>query len=485
MTDKIEQFASIESLHPRSLKYQSNYLQSLIRGRLWLQVLLGMVLGISTGIMLGPSVGWVEASTAAIVSDWLAFPGRLFLALIQMIVIPLVFASIIRGLAASEDLEQLRKIGFRVVLFFIATTALAIIIGLTVANVIKPGTYIDNQVLQTNLGVAPSAVEQTDTTALNLKELPQKVITLLPSNPLNSMVENNMLQVVIFAMVMGVALVMMVPEQAKPLLDLLGSLQEVCMTVVRWAMLLAPFAVFGLMAQLAAKLGFDALLGMAVYVGTVLLGLICLFFVYLIILFVFARVNPISFVVSVREVLLLAFSTSSSAAVMPLSIKTAEDKLKIRPSVSQFVIPLGATINMNGTALYQGVAAIFLAQVFGIEIGMGGMALIILTSVGASIGAPATPGVGIVILAMVLSTVGIPAAGIALIMGVDRFLDMCRTAINVSGDLVAAKLMDIWVGSKVTRKAEVIAEIKREIIRKETGEDVITTDPEQVEEPKY
>ena len=283
-----------------------------------------------------------------------------------------------------------------------------------------------------------------------------------------------MLQVVIFAMVVGVALVMMAPAQSKPMLDLLGSLQEVCMTVVRWAMLLAPFAVFGLLAQLTAKLGVEALLGMAIYVGTVLLGLFTLFVVYLCIIFFVARQNPFVFVKSVGSVLLLAFSTSSSAAVMPLSIKTAEEKLKVRPSVSQFIIPLGATINMNGTALYQGVATIFLAQVFGIDIGIGGMALIVITSVGASIGAPATPGVGIVILSMVLGTVGVPASGIALIMGVDRILDMSRTAINVSGDLVAAKLMDRWVGGKVSLKEELKEEAVRESIRAETGEDVLT-----------
>lgn len=466
---------AIEYLHPRSLKYLTDYLQSLVRGRLWLQVLVGMVLGLTTGILMGPSVGWVDPGTAATVSDWLAFPGKLFLALIQMIVIPLVFASIIRGLAATEDLDQLRKMGLRVVLYFVATTALAIIIGLTAASLIKPGSFIDGQSLQVSLVSEPVTTSEARPSELNFKELPQKIITLLPANPLNSMVESNMLQVVIFAMVVGVALVMMNPMQSKPLLELLGSLQEVCMTVVRWAMLLAPIAVFGLLAQLTAKLGLDALLGMAVYVGTVLLGLLILFVVYLIILYAVARQRPIAFIRSVRDVLLLAFSTSSSAAVMPLSIKTAEEKLKVRPSVSQFVIPLGATINMNGTALYQGVAALFIAQVFGIEIGLGGMALIVLTSVGASIGAPATPGVGIVILSMVLTTAGIPAAGIALIMGVDRVLDMSRTAINVGGDLVAAKLMDHWVGAKTSLNDELINEAMRESIRQETGEDVLTT----------
>lgn len=465
----------LQALHPRSLKHLAQYLQSLVRGRLWLKVMIGMVAGIGVGIALGPGLGWVPSTPATVISDWLALPGKLFLALIQMIVIPLVFASIIRGLAATEDLEQLRSIGLRVVLFFVVTTALAITIGLGVATIIKPGRYVDGRALQASLGATPTETPDTPP-AFDLADLPEKVVTLLPSNPLNSMVESNMLQVVIFAMVVGAALVLMAPAQARPMLDLLGSVQEVCMTVVRWAMLIAPVAVFGLLAQLTAKLGWDALLGMAVYVSTVLAGLLLLFVVYLVILLAFTGLRPLSFLKSVREVLLLAFSTSSSAAVMPLSIKTAEEGLGVRPSVSQFVIPLGATINMNGTALYQGVAAIFLAQIFGIEIGLGGMSLIVLTAVGASIGAPATPGVGIVILSMVLGTVGIPASGIALIMGVDRILDMSRTAINVSGDLVTAKLMDVWVGGKRSLHTEVRQERELDRIREETGQDVVTTD---------
>ena len=478
MNDQKQATLAIESLYPRSLRYLTGYLQSLVRGRLWLKVLIGMVLGITVGIIMGPSVGWLDPTTAAVTGDWLAFPGKLFLALIQMIVIPLVFASIIRGLAATEDLDQLRKMGLRVVIYFVVTTALAIVIGLVLASLIKPGSYIDSQSLQIDMAAVQATAQEKPAVGFKVNELPQKIVTLLPSNPINSMVESNMLQVVIFAMVVGVALVMMAPEQSKPMLDLLGSLQEVCMTVVRWAMILAPIAVFGLLAQLTAKLGLNALFGMAVYVGTVLLGLLALFVIYLVIVFTVTKQRPLAFISSVRDVLLLAFSTSSSAAVMPLSIKTAEEKLNVRPSVSQFVIPLGATINMNGTALYQGVAALFLAQVFGIEISTGGMALIVLTAVGASIGAPATPGVGIVILAMILDTVGIPSAGIALIMGVDRILDMSRTAINVSGDLVAARVMDRWVGSKTGLTGELAEQARHEEIRQQTGADVLI--PQQV-----
>jgi Na+/H+-dicarboxylate symporter len=465
--------AALNHLHPRSLKHLSNGLTGLVEGRLWLKVLIGMALGLATGVAIGPSVGWIEPATAATAANLLALPGQLFLTLIQMIVIPLVFASIIRGLAASENLEQLRRLGTRVVMYFVATTALAIVIGIVVALLVHPGGYVDSETVRASLGTAPMAAAGQATGIPAIEELPRKVLLLLPTNPLSSMVEADMLRVVIFAMVVGVALVMMAPAQAKPLLDLLGSLQEVCMTVVGWAMRLAPVAVFGLLAQLTAKIGVEALLGMAVYVATVLLGLALLLICYMAVAAVAAGRNPFRFLASVREVLLLAFSTSSSAAVMPLSIRTAEEKLGVRPSVSQFVIPLGATINMNGTALYQGVAAIFLAQVFGIDIGIGGMVLIVLTAVGASIGTPATPGVGIVVLAMVLGTVGIPPAGIALIMGVDRILDMSRTALNVCGDLVACVVMDRWVGGELTAEVQKQRQDAHEMQRAETGEDII------------
>jgi len=238
---------------------------------------------------------------------------------------------------------------------------------------------------------------------------------------------------VIFAMIVGVALVTMRAETSRPLVSLLGSVQEVCMTIVRWAMRIAPLAVFGLMAQLAIKTGVEAVTGMAVYVATVLGGLLVLFVFYLVVLKTVTGTAPGHFVRQVREVLLLAFSTSSSAAVMPMSIQTAEERLGVRPSVAQFVIPLGATINMNGTALYQGVATIFLAQVYGVDIGVAGLAAIVALAVGASIGSPAT--------------IGIPVAGLALLLGVDRILDMSRTAVNVAGDLTTCLVMDRWAGA--------------------------------------
>jgi Na+/H+-dicarboxylate symporter len=465
---------AISNLYPRSLKHLSNRLSQLVEGRLWLKVLIGMVAGIGVGILLGPSVGWVSSTTGAIIGNWLAFPGLLFLASIQMIVIPLVFASIIRGLASSESIEQLRQLGLVVAGYFVVTTIIAATIGLWIANLINPGEFLNPDLLNVK---TPASIDTTQAlTAPSLSEVPNQLLHLIPGNPLDSMVKGEMLQVVIFAIVMGIALITMPVKQSKPLLDLLGSLQEVCMTVVKWAMRLAPIAVFGLMARLTSQTGLEALVGVAVYVAAVLIGLTLLFLLYLGIVSLLTPTKPRAFLTSIREVVLLAFSTSSSAAVMPLSIKTAEEKLGVRSSIAQFVIPLGATINMNGTALYQSVAAVFLAQVYNIDIGLSGMALVVIMAVGASIGSPATPGVGIVILSVTLTTIGVPPAGIALIMGVDRILDMSRTAINVMGDLVAAKLMDQWVGGAQSLETEREQQSQREVIREKTGEDVLTTD---------
>lgn len=463
----------LELIHPKPSTNLVQYLQGMVKGRLWIKILVAMALGLATGVLLSPQIGLLEKETSEIVGSWLAIPGNIFLGLIQMIVVPLVFASIIRGLASSDDIDQLKKIGIRLVFYFLLTTSIAITIGLSVSTIINPGNYIDIELTATisQENLASNGDEMLDNTGVDT--LPETIVSLIPDNPLGSMVEREMLQVVLFALIVGLALVAMPPRQAQPILGLMGSLQEVCMTVVRWAMYLAPLAVFGLLAQITIMVGLDALLGMAVYVGTVLLGLVLMVCVYLLIVTLVAQFRPGRFLAAVREVQLLAFSTSSSAAVMPLSMQTAEQKLDVRPSISQFLIPLGATINMDGTALYQAAATVFLAQVFNVELGLPAMLLILLTTVGASIGSPATPGVGIVILAMVLNSVGIPASGIALIIGVDRILDMSRTAVNVTGDLTACLVMDRWVGGKKSAEEERRDEAEREQQRIIDKEDVI------------
>jgi len=460
-----------EHVHPRSLKHLSSHLYELIKGRLWLKVMIGLAAGIGTGLIIGSPVNLVDEKTASIIGNWVALPGQIFLTLIQMIVVPLVFASVIRGLSASEDMDQLKKLGSRLVVYFICTTAIAITIGLFTASIIKPGNYVDTSTL--TIAAEAKPVDDGQEKPSDSSSIPELIVEILPENPLVSMVEKEMLQVVLFAVILGLALIAMDPEKSTLLLDLLGALQEICMTVVRWAMVLAPFAVFGLMARITIKIGLDALLGMAAYVGTVLLGLFILLLFYMLLVALLGKKNPFDFLKKIREVQLLAFSTSSSAAVMPLSMKTAEEKLKVRPSIAQFLIPFGATINMDGTALYQGAATAFLAQVYGVDLGMTALLLIVVTAVGASIGTPATPGVGIVILATVLRSAGIPASGVALIIGVDRILDMSRTTLNVTGDLTACVVMDRIVGGKRTALEAQEEEAERERRRQETREDVV------------
>lgn len=427
-------------LHPPHIKMLSQQLQSLIKGRIWLKVLIGMFLGIVVGIILGPSAGLVAPQVSTTLSEWLSLPGYVFLGLLQMIVVPLVFASIILGIAANRNMEMLKRLGLLAGIYFLATTAVAIVIGIAVALLINPGQYIKGEVIMSH-GQTPH-VSQEISDIPQLYEIPGVIGSLLPSNPLAAMASGQMLQVVLFSLIVGLAVVTLSPRDSRPFMELLGSLQEICMTVVKWSMALAPFAVFGLMARFTAQLGLETLLGMSVYVVTVLLGLLILLVLYLTIILFISRRSPISFLMASKDALLIAFSTSSSAATMPVSIRVAEEKLGIKPSISQFIIPLGATINMNGTALYQGVATVFLAQVFGIDLTLGQLLMVMIIAVGASIGTPSTPGVGIIILATILSSVGIPTEGVALIIGVDRILDMSRTSVNVAGDLVACSVMD-------------------------------------------
>lgn len=417
------------------LKNLSDQFENMVRGRLWLKVLFALALGVVAGILLGPDLGLLSADTVKNITSWLALPGQVFLAIIQMIVVPLVVASIVLGLAANNNPDAMKKNGVIAILFIIFSTALAAIIGITLALNIQPGNFVDASALM------ESGTEQVaNVTAKgfpSMADLPSKVSGLIPKNPLASMASGEMLQVILFSAVLGAALLSISAKQSKPLFDLLSALQEVSLRIVSWAMLLAPLAVFGLITRLVANLGVEVLGGIAVYVLTVVIGLLLVACFYFIVAKITTKQKFSLFFVNVRELLLLAFSTSSSAAVMPITLQVTEEKLNIKPEISRFLVPLGATINMTGTAMYQGVATVFLAQVFNVDLSLSSYLFIITMSVAASIGSPATPGAGIIILSMVLEGVGIPAAGIAIILGVDRILDMCRTSINVLGDVVA------------------------------------------------
>ena len=419
----------------RSFTQPIPQIRYLIKNKLWAQVLVALFIGLLVGLALGPETGWVEKETAEVITDWLSIPANLFLKIIQMIIVPLIFASIIRGLTSSGSLEQLQKIGLGAAVYFVITTAIALTIGITIATTIEPGNFIDSDLIKESFGI--EELEPVESYDLSIHDIPQSIVGLVPSNPLSSFMSGEMLSIIIFALIVGVAMITLPSKSSRPILDLLESIQDFTMKVVSWAMRLAPFAAFGLIAAIVSKIGLSALTGLGAYMATVVAGLLIMMIVYIIIIKFFAK-RPLSSTLStIKEPQLLAFSTSSSAATMPVSIKTAEEKLKVKPKVSQFIIPLGATINMDGTAMYQIIAVFFLAQLFDVNLSFTTIILIALTSLAASIGAPSAPGTGIVILSTILIAAGLPAVGVVLLLGVDRILDMTRTMVNVTGDLTA------------------------------------------------
>jgi proton glutamate symport protein len=405
--------------------------------KLWFQVILGMFGGVALGLALSPSAfALVDEKIAFAVAPWIALSGNIFLALIKMIVIPLVMSSIILGITSAGSVEVLKSLGFKIGPYFIFTTIIAVTIGICITYLIHPGSYVSSDIISQ---VATSSV-QVAKSAQDIS-VPDLIVGLIPVSAAKAELDGNILAFVVLSIFIGVALMNIDEEDARPLRDLAKSLQAFSMKVVDWAMKLAPYAVFGLLCNITIKIGFDAISSMFMYVLTVILGLLLLLCFYLLIVYFVGKVKPLDFLSKIREVQLMAFSTSSSAAVMPLSMKTAEKELNIPTTISKFVIPLGATVNMDGTALYQVCAAIFLTQLFGIDLTLVEVIILAFTTVGASIGAPSTPGVGIVILATILQGIGVPIEGIALILGVDRILDMCRTTINVTGDLTATIVM--------------------------------------------
>ena len=424
----------IKSRRERSLSTSSN---KILADRLWIKILIGMALGVLTGTLLSPEgLALIPSESAYALGEWIKIPGVIFLSLIQMVIVPLVVCSIILGIAESGSTENIKKLGLRLVPYFLFTTSIAISIGIFFVQLIKPGLSFDPSLIEATLSNAPVVPAQ------NFSDLtvPQRIGNLIATNPARAELDRNMLQIVVASIIIGLAL-LSVGKTGKAFHDLCLSGQTLSMKVISWAMVIAPYAVFGLLCNITIQIGAKSLVGVGLYMSTVLLALATMMGVYLLIVRFLGKHSPASFLAGIREAQLIAFSTSSSAATMPISIQCAEEKLHVDERVSRFTIPLGATINMDGTALYQAIAALFLCQVFHIDLSYGEIGLLLITTVGASIGTPATPGVGIVVLATILVGIGVPAEGIALIIGVDRILDMCRTTINVTGDLAASTVM--------------------------------------------
>jgi Na+/H+-dicarboxylate symporter len=418
----------------------------MIDKNLWKYILVGMIAGSLVGLALSPTGGALIApETALAIGAWLALPGVIFLGLIGMVILPLVITSIILGISASHDAGFVKRLGLRLVPYFMLTSLMAVLIGIGWAEIIQPGGNHD----QTELSATQTISAPAANDAIENLTIPARIANLIPKNFLEAALNLDLLKIVIGSIIIGLVILSVPRTRVQTFLELCDTGQLLSMKIIGWAMVIAPFAVFGLLADALIKSGPATFIGLGGYVLTVLLGLLSVMVIYLLIVAVIARRSPLEFLRAIRDAQLLAFSTSSSSAVMPVSLQTAEERLHIQPDTARFVIPLGATINMDGTGLYQAAAAVFLCQLYGIDLSFVETLVLAFTMVGASIGTPATPGVGIIILSTIVAGLGVPPEGIGLILGVDRILDMCRTTINVTGDLTATTVMDRWMRGKV------------------------------------
>ncbi|HIA95176.1 MAG TPA: dicarboxylate/amino acid:cation symporter [Candidatus Marinimicrobia bacterium] len=410
------------------------------------QIIIGLVLGLLYGIVAANN-GW-----GSFTSDWIAPFGTIFMSLLKLIAVPLVLSSLITGVASLSDLKKLSRIGGKTIAIYVGTTAVAVTIGLISVNMLQPGDKVPDQMKENLQKTYQEDASVRAGSAQKVKDRGplQPIVDMVPSNFFSSASSNrNMLQVVFVAIFVGIGLIQIPKDKGKPVLDFFEGLNDVVIKLVDFIMLMAPVGVFALIAQTINKVAgndlsqvLELLGALGYYMIAVILGLIIhAGFTYTGLLKFMTKMPLKTFYKGIAPAQLLAFSTSSSGATLPVTMECCEDELGVSEEVSSFVLPLGATINMDGTALYQAVAAVFIAQTLGMELGIGAQLTIILTAVLASIGTAAVPGAGIIMLVIILEAVGVPSEGIALILGVDRILDMMRTTINVTGDASVAVII--------------------------------------------
>ena len=409
------------------------------------QILLGMVLGVAFALlMLQFDFG------KQFVIDWIKPFGKIFIKSLKLIAVPLILASLIKGVSDLKDISKLSKMGGRTIGIYVLTTVLAVSIGLAIVNIVKPGSYIDAQtrteLMESSKDKAASKIEAANK---QQKTGPlQALEDLVPANIISAASNNrNMLQVIFFAVFFGIGLILIPEEKSKPVKEFFDSFNEVILKMIDLIMLAAPYGVFALLAALIVESPSLALFkALGMYAFCVVLGLLIMIGVYILIVSIYTKKSPKFFLNGISPAQLLAFSTSSSAATLPVTMERVEEHLGVEREVSSFVLPIGATINMDGTSLYQAVAAVFIAQAFGMDLSLGTQLGIIATATLASIGSAAVPGAGMVMLVIVLAQAGIPEAGLALIFAVDRPLDMCRTTVNVTGDAAVSMIVAKSVG---------------------------------------
>ena len=389
------------------------------------KIFIALIAGAILGIVLCYLVPDSSFKKDVIIEGVLYVIGQGFIRLMKMLVVPLVFCSLVCGSMAIGDTKKLGTVGVRTLVFYLATTAMAVCVALGVGNLINPGIGLDMSAIQSSA----ASVETMEATSLT-----DTILNIIPDNPINSLASGSMLQVIVFALIVGVILAKM-GERAETVANFFSQFNDIMMEMTMMIMSLAPIGVFCLISRTFANIGFSAFIPLAKYMIGVLLALaIQCFGVYQILLKVFTGLNPIRFIKKFFPVMAFAFSTATSNATIPMSIDTLSKKVGVSKKISSFTIPLGATINMDGTAIYQGVCAIFIASCYGITLTPTQMLTVVLTATLASIGTAGVPGAGMVMLAMVLTSVGLPVDGIALVAGVDRIFDMGRTVVNITGD---------------------------------------------------
>ncbi|MCI6737244.1 MAG: dicarboxylate/amino acid:cation symporter [Intestinibacter sp.] len=394
------------------------------------RIFIALILGAIFGVILYYLVPKGTFRDDILINGVFYVLGDGFLRLMQMLVVPLVFCSLICGSAAIGDTKTLGKVGVKTIMFYMATTALAITVALSVAKVINPG-----------IGLDLSSIQKADTTVAEATSFADTILNIIPKNPIQGLAEGNMLQIIVFALIVGILIAKM-GERADLLLKGFTQFNDLMMEMTVLVMKVAPFGVFCLIAKNFANIGFDAFLPMLKYMGSVFLALgVQCFVVYMVFLKIGTGLNPVKFIKKFLPVMGFAFSTATSNATIPMSIETLNKKMGVSKKISSFTIPLGATINMDGTAIMQGVAVVFVAQAFGITLTPMDYLTVIATATLASIGTAGVPGVGLITLSMVFASVGLPVEGIALIMGIDRILDMTRTAVNITGDAVCTTIV--------------------------------------------
>jgi len=412
---------------------------------LWLQVVISLIIGLAVGLILGGDMGvGLEGDDLDFVTSYLSIPAGIFLSIIYMIIVPLIFSSIVVAVTSLGATNKLKTLGLGVGVYFVITTTIAILIAIFLVSIISPGDILDISLLKESYDLSDDDMEIKD--SFELDDIPNAISNIIPRNPITSYLEGQMLSILVFALIVGLAMGTLPKESIQPVLDLLESIQKITIHILMFSMKIVPFAVFGLIVGMVAKVGIGSMVGMGAYMGTVVLALGVMLLVYMLILKFVAKRPILSTFSKFRNPQTVSFSTASSMATMPVTLKTAEEILEIDPKVSKFVIPFGTTVNMDGTALYQVIAVFFLAQLFSIELSMLSMLVIIVTTLLASIGTPAVPGAGVIVMSTILVTVGIPPVGILLLISVDRILDMIRTMVNVTGDLTASCVFD-----KITR----------------------------------